>query len=179
MNIDKKKENKISFISLPSTKLINKQIKEICLLKDMQWKFGLKSQLKWFSENIKKKDLHNLLYIKSKLIGYTLLRKRTCKIPSLNQKLEYLLFDTLIIDRKYRGVNISKLLMNFNNATIKQLDIISFLVCEDKLINFYKKNNWKKLSKNKFDVADHKSSSNGMIFNSLNLNKKHIFYVNK
>jgi len=28
-------------------------IKEICLLKDSQWKFGLKPQLNWFKNNIK------------------------------------------------------------------------------------------------------------------------------
>ena len=179
MNFDIKKKNEICLKSVPSNKLLNKQIKDICLLKDIQWKFGLKSQLKWFGENIKKKDLHNLFYIKSKLIGYTLLRKRTYKLLNLKKKLEYLLFDTLIIHEEYRGIKISNLLMNFNNFTIKQLNIISFLVCEDKLLNFYKKNNWKKLSNNKFEVADHKFSSNGMIFNNPNLNKKYIFYINK
>ena len=40
--------NKYSLKSIISDKLINKEIKEICLLKDKHWKFGIKSQLKWF-----------------------------------------------------------------------------------------------------------------------------------
>ena len=69
--------NLISIISLNLTRI---QIKSICELKEKEWKFGINSQIKWFKKNIKKNDIHNLFYIKSKLIGYTLLRKRTCKI---------------------------------------------------------------------------------------------------
>ena len=68
-----------------SSKLTNNEIKKICLLKDKQWKFGINSQLKWFKNNIKKFDLHSLFYIKSKLVGYTLLRKRTSKIENLKK----------------------------------------------------------------------------------------------
>ena len=52
--------NKFSLKSIASDKLTNKEIKEICLLKDKQWKFGIKSQIKWFNSNIKKYDIHNL-----------------------------------------------------------------------------------------------------------------------
>ena len=75
--------NHFSLKSIVSDKLTNNEIKQICLLKDKQWKFGIKSQLEWFKNNIKKFDFHNLFYIKSKLVGYTLLRKRTCKIENL------------------------------------------------------------------------------------------------
>tara|TARA_Y100000992_G_C21140183_1_gene430987 strand:- start:328 stop:588 length:261 start_codon:yes stop_codon:yes gene_type:complete len=66
--------------SVSTYELKNNQIKEICVLKNQQWKFGIKSQIKWFKKNIKKNDIHNLFYLKSKLIGYTVLRKRTYKI---------------------------------------------------------------------------------------------------
>ena len=89
-----------NLFSIISSKLKNNQIKSICLLKDKQWKFGIKSQIKWYRKNIKKNDIHNLFYIKSKLVGYTLLRKRTYEIRSLNKRTNYLLFDTLIIDKK-------------------------------------------------------------------------------
>ena len=42
--------NKFSLKSIVSDQLTNKEIKEICLLKDKQWKFGIKSQLKWFKK---------------------------------------------------------------------------------------------------------------------------------
>ncbi len=164
--------------SIVTQKLTNNEIKQICLLKDKQWKFGIKSQIKWFKNNIKKFDFHNLLYVKSKLAGYTLIRKRSCKIENKKKNMKYLLFDTLVIDKKYRGLKLSNLLMSFNNMIILNLGFFSFLICTDKLVGFYKKNGWKELKKGMFNVADHTFSSNGMIFNKKNDNKKCTFYIN-
>ncbi|MDA7703315.1 hypothetical protein N8784_01900 [Candidatus Pelagibacter sp.] len=169
-----------NLFSIISSKLKNSQIKSICLLKDKKWKFGIKSQIKWYKKNIKKNDIHNLFYIKSKLVGYTLLRKRTYEIRSLNKRTNYLLFDTLIIDKKYRGKKLSNLLMNFNNTIINQSGYFSFLICERELISFYKKNKWIKVNNKNINIIDHLFSSNGMIFNMKDVNKKkHYFYVNK
>jgi hypothetical protein len=166
--------------SIVSSKLKNIQIKLICLLKDKQWKFGIKSQMKWFRKNIEKNDIHNLFYIKSKLVGYTLLRKRTYKIRSLNKRANYLHFDNLIIDKKYRGKNLSNLLMSFNNAVINQTGYFSFLICKKELVSFYKRNKWIKLNDKNIEVVDHLFSTNGMIFNKKEVNKKkYYFYVNK
>jgi len=54
--------NNFKLKSIVSNKLTNNEIKKICFLKDKQWKFGIKSQIKWFERNIKKYDIHNLLY---------------------------------------------------------------------------------------------------------------------
>ena len=179
MTYRRPKNNKFSLKSIVSDKLTNKEIKEICLLKDKQWKFGIKSQLKWFKNNIKKYDLHNLFYIKSKLVGYTLLKKRTCEIKNLSKKTKYLLFDTLVIDKKYRGIKLSNLLMNFNNTIIKQSNYFSFLICNNELVNFYKKNGWKKLNNKFINIVDHLFSTNGMMFNIKIFDKKYFFYINK
>ena len=170
--------NNFCLKSIVSSKLTNNEIKQICLLKDKQWKFGIKSQLKYFKNNIKKFDLHNLLYVKSKLVGYTLLRKRTCKIENLKKNIQYLLFDTLVIDKKYRGMKMSDLLMSFNNTIIEQSGFLSFLICSNELVGFYKKNNWKRLNKKFFEVADYQFSSNGMVFNKKKDTKRYIFYIN-
>ena len=52
------------------------EIKNICFLKDVYWKFGIKKQLTWFKKNVQKNDLHFFIYIEKKLAGYTLLRKK-------------------------------------------------------------------------------------------------------
>tara|TARA_B110000211_G_scaffold106889_1_gene124086 strand:+ start:69 stop:611 length:543 start_codon:yes stop_codon:yes gene_type:complete len=171
-------KNNFCLKSILSSKLTNNEIKQICLLKDKQWKFGIKSQLKWFKNNIKKFDFHNLFYIKSKLVGYTLLRKRTFKIENLKKNTLYLLFDTLVINKKYRGMQLSDLLMSFNNTIIKQSGFFSFLICSNKLVSFYKKNNWTKLNKKVFNIADYPFSSNGMILNKKKDIKRYIFYIN-
>ena len=164
--------------SIVSNKLTNNEIKQICLLKDKQWKFGINSQLKYFKNNIKKYDLHTLFYIKSKLVGYTLLRKRTSKIEKLKKKKYYFLFDALVIDKKYRGMKLSNLLMTFNNTIIKQSGFSSFLICSNELVGFYKNNNWTKLNNKEFSVLDHSFSSNGMVFNKKVFKKKTFYYIN-
>ncbi len=179
MKVIYRMENNNFFLkSTVSSKLTNNEIKQICMLKNKEWKFGIKSQLKWFKNNIKKFDLHNLFYIKSRLAGYTLLRKRTCKIENLKKNMHYLLFDTLIIDKKYRRKKLSDLLMCFNNVTIKLSGLLSFLTCSNELVGFYKKNNWTKLNNKDFFVIDHSFSTNGMVFNKKEDFKKFVFYIN-
>ena len=165
--------------SISSIKLKKNQVKEICFLKNKEWKFGIKSQIKWFKNNIKKNDIHNMLYSKTKLIGYTLLRKRTYKIENSQKNKNYLLFDTLIIDKKYRKNKYSNLLMNFNNRIIKKKGLFSFLVCKKRLINFYKKNGWKVTNRKKIELLDHKFYHNGMVFNNKKIYKKYFLNINK
>ena len=140
--------------SITSRNLTKKQIDLICKLKDQKWRYGKKSQKKWFIKNIKRNDIHNLLYFRSKMIGYTLLRKRTYSSGQAKIS-KYLLFDTLIINQKYRAKKLSSLMMNFNNIVIKNSGYFSFLVCKKELINFYKKYDWKKLDNKKFILKDH------------------------
>ena len=153
----------MKLFSKKTHQLSDKEIYEICLLKDTHWKFGLKSQIKWFNENIKSSDIHNTLTINKKLVGYTLLRNRKVKTNLISN---YLLFDTLIIKKEFRNKRLSNLLMDFNNKIIKKNKKISFLMCSDDLVNFYKKSNWTKINKNTFNVIDHKFKNNGMIFNN-------------
>ena len=40
-------------------KVLKFLIKNICLLKDNQWKLGIKSQLNWYKKNIKKSQKKN------------------------------------------------------------------------------------------------------------------------
>ena len=168
---------KYSLVSLKTSKLNKNRITQICNLKETEWSFGINSQLEWFKNNIKKKDIHNLLYFKSKLIGYTLLRSRSFNNNNKLKK-EYLLFDTLIIHKDYRNKKLSNLLMIFNNTIIRETGLFSFLICKNDLIRFYKKYDWIKLNKKNIKIVDHPFSTNGMLFNT-NKIKKYYFYVNK
>ena len=75
------------------------------------------------------------MYLNNKLIGYTALRKGfylTKSSKKLDKK-KYLLFETLIIDEKYRNSSLGGLLMVFNNLIIDKYKSPSFLVCKLKL----------------------------------------------
>ena len=81
--------------SAKTTKLKKKEILSICKLKNTEWKYGLKSQINWFNQNIKDNDIHNLAYLGKDLVGYCLLRKRNFFLK--NKKYSYLYYDTLIV----------------------------------------------------------------------------------
>ena len=117
--------NNLVFKSVVTKKLKKSQILNICKLKNTYWKYGVKSQLKWFNENIEKNDIHNLVHLKKKLIGYNLLRKRTFLIKK--NKKSYLYFDTLIILKKYRKKNFGHQLCSFIVGIINKIVFFSHL----------------------------------------------------
>lgn len=165
-------------VSKLTSKLSKVEKITICKLKNSHWRYGLQSHLSWFKKNVKSKDINNLLYSGSKLIGYTLLRFRKCFINKKSSK--YLYFDTLIIDKNYRRKKISTMIMDLNNGCIKKSNLFSFLICKKKLIYFYKKNDWKILKKKNITLSDHTFSTNGMIYNyKSNTNVMFNFYLYK
>ena len=152
------------------TKHLSKSlINNICNLKDSHWKFGLSSQKKWFIRNNKKNDLHNLLFYKKELVGYTILKKKKIYYGKNNKY--YLLFDTLIINKKYRNLKLSHILMRHNNSEIKKSDYCSFLLCNKKLIKFYKKFLWKNVHYKIKIVSKNGNFQNKRLL-SYNLNNK-------
>ena len=165
-------------LSKKTKQLKKEQIDNICKLKNTHWNYSFKSNLEWFKKNVKSYDVHNLIYYNSKLIGYTFLRIRTFYLGKIKKK--YLYFDTLIIDKKYRKKGISHFLMKLNNQVIKKNNKISFLICLNKLIRFYKKFGWEVMSKKVFSIGDYNFDTNGMYFNGKVIKKqKYIFYFFK
>ena len=107
----------IKLETIKSKYLTLKIINKICILKDSHWKFGMLSQKKWFKRNTKNSDMHNLLFYKEILIGYTSLKKRYFYENKI--KNNYLLFDTLVINQKYRNFKMANILMDYNNFRCK------------------------------------------------------------
>jgi hypothetical protein len=171
--------NNYIILKKKTNELSKNEIRKICKLKNTEWKFGLRSNLNWFKKFTQRNDIHSLLFIKSNLVGYTLLRNRTFYLEKVKKK--YFYFDTLIIKKKFRKIKLSKILMNFNKKIIIKSKKISFLICLNKMVKYYKKFGWKTLNKKKFTIKDHNFSSNGLCFNNkyFNKNKKYSFYLYK
>ncbi len=144
---------KSKLVSYSSSKVSKILFKKILKLKNNYWRHSLKSQKIWFKKNIKKKDIHNCLFINENLIGYTCLRKR--KYYIFNKKFNYLLFDTLIIHNKFRKKGFGNSIMRLNNKVINKKKLPSFLITTRKNVPFYKKNNWKICTFN-FAFKNHK-----------------------
>ena len=165
-------------LSKKTNQLKKFEINSICKIKSTHWNYSFKSNLEWFKKHIKSYDVHNLIYFNSKLVGYTLLRIRTFFLGKIKKK--YFYFDTLIIDKKFRNQGGSYLVMKLNKQVIKKNNKISFLICLDKMIKYYKKFGWKLMSKKLFSIKDHNFHTNGMCFNIKLSNKKnYVFFLFK
>ena len=111
-------------------KLKKNEILSICKLKNTHWKYGISSHLNWFNEHIKQNDIHNLAYLKKKLVGYVLLRKRNFLLKKKQRK--YLYYDTLIVAKKQRKQKIAHKLSSLIENVIKKSKLHSMLICEKK-----------------------------------------------
>ncbi len=148
--------------------LKNTDISKICNLKNQHWKYGIKKQKIWFSQNYNQDDVHYLIFFKNNLIGYLHLGIK--KLETQSKKKKYVLFRNLIVDKKFRFKGIAENIMFFANNYIKKQKKIGFLICKFKLIKFYKKYGWKRCSKKKIILTDHKHSK--MFFMIFNFNQK-------
>lgn len=147
------------FLKAKLTKKLKKEdIEDICKLKNTYWKYGFKAQVNWFYKNIKDRDIHIIAYLKGKLVGYVALRRRNFLIN--NNKKKYLYFDTLIVLKKYRNFKIGHKLLRLTIKVIKKSKLHSMLICKKKLVQFYEKYKWKKITQNRLKIIDHKHSKN-------------------
>jgi len=140
--------------TIKTKKLKKKEIFDICKLKNTHWKYGVKSHLNWFKKHIQDNDIHNMAYIKEKLVGYVLLRCR--KFLSKKKKSNYLYFDTLIVSKNHRKLKIGHKLSLLTAKVIKKTKLHSMLICKKKIELFYEKYKWKKINNKSFQIVDHK-----------------------
>lgn len=152
--------------SLKTSQINRKILHKILKLKDKTWKFGLRSQKIYFNKNIKKNDIHNLLFLKSELIGYTLLKKINFLNKKKKQRILYL--DTMVIKKEYRKKKIASLLMNFNNQIIVNYGYFCVLSCDRKLVKFYKKFKWSQINLKKTNLQKIKPNLIKMCINKKN-----------
>ena len=168
----------LKILSVKNNKLNKNHLRSIILLKKTFWKYSFKSHVDWLKKNVKEYDVHNLLFFKKLLVGYTLLRRRKYFCTKNKEKI-YLYLDTFIIKKQFRDKNLAKKLMKFNNKIIKNKKLLGFLICEKYMIPFYKKNTWKLLSQKSFKVVDHHKILRGMVYNSKKIHDKYNFYLKK
>lgn len=165
-------------IKTKKTYEINKLLKKkIFILKNDYWNYSLKNQNIWFKKNVFKNDLHNLVFFKKQLIGYTLLKTRSQN----NKNKKYIYLDTFIISKKFRKFGLGKMLINFNNFYIIKKKLIGVLLCYERTIKFYKNFGWKKISNQKIKFIDKKVSDDlkCMIYSNSIQSKNLNLYVNK
>ena len=102
-------------------------------------------QKRWFEKNIRKEDLHILLKIKEKLIGYNCLRLYKTGL------IKYFLLDTIVVDKNYRFREIGSLLLYYNKV-LSELNNYIFLKSNIKNKKLYFKKNFRIILRNKKEL---------------------------
>ena len=110
---------------LLTRKISKKLLNQILELKDSHWKNGKKSQKLWFDKNSFGKDVHFILFINNKVVGYVHLGPRTYRFHNGTEK-KYLLFRNLIIKKKFRNKGFAYKLMDDINLFVKKKNSLRF-----------------------------------------------------
>ena len=159
-----------------SSDKLTEQIKnKIFKLKNSHYKFSLKKQRLWFQNNVAPKDKHILLFKSHDLIGYNCLRIKKALIHYYKKKnkLEYLyLFDTLILNKNYRGLGLSEMIMKKSDYLINKQFGLSILICLKKMIKYYENFDWHLLSKKQIQFANASKQSKKIMIRNCNQNLK-------
>ena len=149
MKFVKKKKIKIQMLSLIKVKTKNlsiKQINKICKIKMQKWKFNFKSQKKFLLKNYDLDDIHQMVLIKDKIVGYNCLKF----IKNLNKTI--IIFDSLIIDKNYRGMGISNMILLSSINEIKNKKKQCYLYSDKSLQKYYEKFGWVRIDKKNIKI---------------------------
>ncbi len=150
MKFVKKRKIKIQMLSLIKVKTKNlsiKQINKICKIKMQKWKFNFKSQKKFLLKNYDLDDIHQMVLIKDKIVGYNCLKF----IKNLNKTI--IIFDSLIIDKNYRGMGISNMILLSSINEIKNKKKQCYLYSDKSLQKYYEKFGWVRIDKKNIKIA--------------------------
>ena len=150
MKFAKKRKIKIQMLSLIKVKTKNlsiKQINKICKIKMQKWKFNFKSQKKFLLKNYDLDDIHQIVLIKDKIVGYNCLKF----IKNLNKTI--IIFDSLIIDKNYRGMGISNMILLSSINEIKNKKKQCYLYSDKSLQKYYEKFGWVRIDKKNIKIV--------------------------
>ncbi len=123
---------------LKHSEIKEQELKKIIEIKQLSWNYSYESHLEWINSNLHDSDLHFMCYRGDELISYlNLVRVNGVKDDEVVN-----FFGVGNVCTKYKGVGDGTKLMNKLNALLKAKGWHGLLFCKEKLIDFYKKNNW-------------------------------------
>ena len=141
-------KEKIILLKIRTKNLTKSQINKICKIKIQKWRFSFKSQKNYFLNNYNSNDIHHLVLINRKIIGYNCLKF----IKYFNKMI--IIFDSLIIDKHYRKKGISKIILESSVKQIFKKKLECYLYCEKILQKYYEKYGWKRVNKKKLNLLN-------------------------
>ena len=127
-------------------------LRNIAVLKNQHWPYGMDSQIRWMKDNVSDEDSHLLgLNEGHKLVAYITVAKLCVVIDGVSNN--SIGIGGVCIDKELERQGYGRILVNKANDFIRQQSSNGLLLCKEKLVDFYKKCGWLDVSFNRATVA--------------------------
>lgn len=146
---------------IPHSEVTEEYLNEIIRIKQISWPYNYQDQLKWMNANLKESDIHVLLSMDDKFVGYLNLIPISVIINNMEAKG----LGVGNVCTTVKGNGWGKELMFLTNNYIRKNKKTGLLFCRDRLVNFYCMCNWKKIDKSRLRVNFDNSDIISMYFN--------------
>lgn len=146
---------------IPHSEIPGDILNEIIRLKSISWPYSYDDQLKWMHENLKGSDIHVLLSLDERHVGYLNLIEIDMVING--QAVNGLGVGNVCSEIRGNGWG-TELMLRTNNI-LKKYRKTGLLFCKNRLVNFYGMCKWKKIDNSKMKVGFDNSNIVSMYFN--------------
>jgi hypothetical protein len=162
------------FEYIKNSEIKEEQLLKVIKIKNIHWNYSLEEHINWINRNLNSGDFHILMFEGNILVAY--LNLVEVKIVVDGEK--HVFFGIGNVCSSEKGKGYGGLLLKEIGRFILKNNKIGILLCKDSLIDFYLKNNWKLLEKNKVGANFH--LLNTMILDIYNkLKDKSVFIENE
>ncbi len=123
---------------LKHSEIKERELAEIIAIKQLSWNYSYEKHLEWIHSNLNDNDFHFLCYKGDELISYlNLVRVKAFKGGTVID-----FFGVGNVCTKYKGIGDGSKMMKELNSLLKIKGWNGLLFCKEKLVDFYKKNDW-------------------------------------
>ena len=151
----------IHSLLVPHKEITTTLLDEVIQIKSIAWPYSYEKQLEWIYNNLKKSDIHVLLYLNESLVAYLNLIEIEFKIDG-DLKNGYGIGN---VCAREIGKGWGKGIIKDSNTYLARNNKIGLLFCKDSLVDFYKNYNWRLIDKSRIKVSFQNESIETMIFN--------------
>ncbi|MFA5300554.1 MAG: hypothetical protein WC389_20395 [Lutibacter sp.] len=142
-------------------KLTQVLLDEIIKVKSTAWPYNYKEQCEWIKDNLKNSDIHVLLLDGKKVLAYLNLIEIEVNVDSV----ELDGFGVGNVCAIEKGKGWGKELITHVNKYLSENDKVGLLFCKDKLVKFYRENEWKITCNDQLILSNITSEVNTFVYN--------------
>lgn len=146
---------------IPHSEVSQDYLNEIIRIKQISWPYSFDDQVNWMHVNLQECDIHVLLSLDDKFVGYLNL----IQISVMINNMQFSGLGVGNVCTTVRGNGWGKELMLLTNNYLRKNKKIGLLFCRDRLVNFYCMCSWRKIDNLKLRVRFDNSNIVSMYFN--------------